>query len=506
MRPRRTLAYALKWAVVMNSGRRAMATVFTFLLAALLGPHDFGVVAVALVFVAFVRMLLEQGFMTAIIQREDLDDAHLDSAFWLNLVWCVVLAAGCVFVAGWWADLNDMPQLGPVIQVLSVMVVLDGLQIVQRAVMERQLDFKRLAIRSNVSVLLGGAVGIPLALAGAGVWALVGQQLMMEIAMVVLIWGMTSWHPRFRFSFRHAHDLVGFSASVFAANLAGFLNRRGDALLIGIFFGPVAVGVYRIADRIVDVVIDVTMRPIGLVSLPVLSRLQADPDELRATVRKLLRTTMLATVPVLMVIFACSDELLAVLGPSWAPAADALKLLCFVGIGKAISFYTGPVLFAASRPRFRAVMLAIVAIVSTATVVAVGAALAGASVHSQVVGMAGSRAILFLPILVPVNLLIISHITGLRLRSLLPAVPGPLFAGAAALVSERALRATGVVEGLAPFPALLLVGCTSALSALLVLLSLEPTVRTQMRQLGAHGRAALRGRRLTVARPAGETG
>ena len=418
VRPRRTLAYALKWAVVMNSGRRVMSTVFTFLLAALLGPHDFGVVAVALVFVAFVRMLLEQGFMTAIIQREDLDDAHLDSAFWLNLSWCVVLAGGCAFVAGWWADVNDMPELGPVIQVLSLMIVMDGLQIVQQAVMERQLDFKRLAIRTNISVLLGGAVGIPLALAGAGVWALVGQQLAMELALVTLIWGMTTWHPRFRFSPSHARDLLGFSVSVFAANLAGFLNRRGDALLIGIFFGPVAVGVYRIADRVVDVVLDVTMRPIGLVALPVLSRLQTTPAELHATIVRLLRTTMLATVPVLAVIFACSDEVLAVLGESWEPGADALKLLCLVGIGKAISFYTGPVLFAASRPRFRAVMLWIVAIVSTATVVLVGAALAGASVPTQVVGMAGSRAVLFLPILVPVNLLIVAHITGLRLRSL----------------------------------------------------------------------------------------
>ena len=499
MRPRRTLAYALKWAVVMNSGRRVMSTVFTFLLAALLGPHDFGVVAVALVFVAFVRMLLEQGFMTAIIQREDLDDAHLDSAFWLNLSWCVVLAGGCAFVAGWWADVNDMPELGPVIQVLSLMIVMDGLQIVQQAVMERQLDFKRLAIRTNISVLLGGAVGIPLALAGAGVWALVGQQLAMELALVTLIWGMTTWHPRFRFSPSHARDLLGFSVSVFAANLAGFLNRRGDALLIGIFFGPVAVGVYRIADRVVDVVLDVTMRPIGLVALPVLSRLQTTPAELHATIVRLLRTTMLATVPVLAVIFACSDEVLAVLGESWEPGADALKLLCLVGVGKAISFYTGPVLFAASRPRFRAVMLWIVAIVSTATVVLVGAALAGASVPTQVVGMAGSRAVLFLPILVPVNLLIVAHITGLQLRSLAPAVPGPLLAAAAAIISERALRATGIVDGLAPFPALLLVGGVSALNALLVLLSFEPPVREWLGRLGAQGRAALRGRRLAPA-------
>ena len=229
-----------------------------------------------------------------------------------------------------------------------------------------------------------------------------------------------------------------------------------------------------------------------------LSRLQTDPEELRATVARLLRTTMLAAVPVLMVIFACSDELLAVLGSPWAPASTALQLLCLVGIGKAIAFYTGPVLFAASRPRFRAVMLWIVAIVSVASVAAVGAALAGASVRTQVTGMAGSRAILFLPILVPVNLLIVARITGMRVRALLPAVPGPLFAGAAAIVSERALHATGIVDGLAPVPALLLVGATSALSALLVLLSLEPVVRAQTRRVG--GRAAARAARTPARR------
>jgi PST family polysaccharide transporter len=492
MKPKRTFGHALKWAVVMNSGRRAMATVFTFLLAALLGPHDFGVVAVALVFVAFVRMLLEQGFATAIIQREDLEDEHLDSAFWLNLAWCGALAGACAVAAGYWADLNDMPELGPVIQVLSLVIVLDGLQIVQQAVMERQLDFKQLAIRTNASVLIGGLVGIPLAVAGAGVWALVGQQLAMEIVLVALIWRMTTWHPRFRFSVRHARDLLGFSGSVFAANLAGFLNRRADALLLGLFFGPVAVGVYRIADRIVDVVVDVTMRPLALVSLPVLSRLQDKRHELRAMTTRLLRTTLLATVPALMVVFACSDEILAVLGQSWEPGGDALKLLCLVGLGKAISFYTGPVLFAASRPRFRAVMLWAVAAVSTTVVLVVGAALASSSVRTQVVGMAGSRAILLLPILVPVNLLIVAHFTGLRLRSLLSALPGPLLAGAAGIACERLLRSAGVADGLAPLPTLLLIGGASAIVAVAVLLVLEPGARLQIAELRADLRALRR--------------
>ena len=344
--PHRNFGNALKWAMVMNSGTRGIATAVTFLLAAMLGPGDFGIVAVALIYIAFVRMLLEQGFVTAIIQREQLDPEHLDSAFWLNVGWCLVLAGISYLSAGWWADVNRMPRLEDVIKVLSILIVVEGLGIVQHALMERQLDFKRLALRSNLSVVLGGAVGIPLALAGAGVWALVAQQLVLESTLLVMMWVLNSWRPGLRFSRAHARELVGFSASVFAANLAGFVNRRADALLMGIFWGPVAVGLYRLADRLVDVLLEVTMRPVGLVSLPVLSRLQNDPEQLREAVAKCLRTTLLIAVPVLLVVIATSDEIMAVLGPDWAQAGVALQFLCLVGIGKAISFFTGPVLFA----------------------------------------------------------------------------------------------------------------------------------------------------------------
>ena len=110
MPPRRSFGHALKWAMVMNSGTRGIATAVTFLLAALLGPADFGLVAVALIYIAFVRMLLEQGFITAIIQREQLDPEHLDSAFWLNVAWCLILACVSFLTAGWWADVNNMPR------------------------------------------------------------------------------------------------------------------------------------------------------------------------------------------------------------------------------------------------------------------------------------------------------------------------------------------------------------------------------------------------------------
>ena len=138
----------------------------------------------------------------------------------------------------------------------------------QQAVMERQLEFKKLALRMNVATLLGGVVGVPLAICGAGVWALVAQQVISDATLCTMLWVMSAWRPRLRFSRRHARDLIGFSFSVFAANVAGFVNRRATRSCSALFFGPTAVGLYRLADRIVDVVLDVTLRPVGLVALP----------------------------------------------------------------------------------------------------------------------------------------------------------------------------------------------------------------------------------------------
>jgi O-antigen/teichoic acid export membrane protein len=473
--------------MVMNAGTRAIATVVTFLLAALIGPGDFGLVAVALVYVSFVRLLLEQGVMTAIIQRESLEEQHLDSAFWLNVMWCLLLAALTYASAGWWAGVNKMPQLEEVLEVFSILVVIEGLGIVQTALMERALDFKRLAVRSNLSAVLGGAAGVPLALAGAGVWALVAQQLVLESTLVVMVWALSSWKPHLRFSTAHARELFGFSVSVFAANLAGFVNRRIDVLLMGIFFGPVAVGLYRLADRVVDVVLEVTMRPVGLVSLPVLSRFQNDPRRLREAAAKCLQTTILIAVPVLLVVFATSDELVATLGVDWEQAAVPLELLCLVGIGKAISFITGPVLFAVSRPRLRALMLWALAAVSTVTVFVVGEALRDASVENQVLGISISRAFLFLVVLAPVNLVIVQHFTGVSIRTFLQYVPAPVLSGLTAIAVVFAVRVSGAIDGLPAFAALLVTGTLASLTTGGLLIVLDGTVREYARRIARKG-------------------
>lgn len=474
----------------MNWGQRGIATAFTFVLAAILGPADFGLVAMGLAFVALMHVALDQGISTAIIQREDLEDGHLESAFWLNLVWCIVLAALSVGVSGWWAAANDAPELRNVILALSGLLLIWGLMIVQLSLLQRETRFKHLAVSWNIGALAGGVSGLVLALMGAGVWAFVTQQLVMDGVALVGMWVAARWRPRARFSRRHARELLGFSANVFVANLGGFVSRRSDTLLMGLFFGPVAVGLYRLADRIVDLMLEFTMRPVGLISLPHFSRLQSDPEGLRQTVEKCVRVTLVIAVPALLVLAATSEFVVALLGDEWVSAGNVLALLCVVGIVKGIVFFSGPLLFAVAKPLLRAAMLWVLGALSAVTVVVVGAALTDASTDDQIFGMAGSRALLFLLAILPINLAILARFGGLRVRSLAPALPGPLAAGLVAFGVAGAFQATGVLAGLSALPAAVIAVGAAGAAAVMVLTLVDPLARSEVRSL----RTRLRGR------------
>ena len=488
-----TIRRSLGWAVVLNWGQRGITTVFVVVLAALLGPEAYGIVAMALVFLAVIELFLEAGFLTTIVQREQLDKAHLDSAFWVNFVWSLVLAGVSFALAGWWADVNDVPELADVIRVMSILIVVTGLTIIQEAYLQRTFAFRKLAIRANAAALLGGIVGVTLALWGAGVWSLVAQQITTALVALVLLWAVSDWRPGLHFSPSHARDLFGFTSGVFLANLGGFVNRRGDALLIGLFFTPTVVGIYRLADRFVDSILELTMRPVGLVSLPHMSALQRDRGALRDTVATFTRITMRTTLPALLVLAACSGYVLAVVGPEWEVGSDALKLLCIVGIVKGLVHFTGPLLFAVAKPFYRATMLWFLAAVSVVTVVAVGYALEGASPERQLSGMSGARALIALAVILPLNLFIISRVAGLSPRTLARWLPAPLAAGISAIVVVELITQTGALDAAPPLIALVVAGGVAVAIAGAAMFALDPEARKLAQRLLAARRPSATG-------------
>ncbi|MEZ5165887.1 MAG: oligosaccharide flippase family protein [Acidimicrobiales bacterium] len=162
----RKLSFALFWSFLQGFGAQGLTVVVTFLLARQLGPEVFGLAALAIVYVLFVEMLMRQGLSVAIVQRPDLTDRDLDTAFWLLGAISLAIAGATVGLAGVWADINREPQLRELTIVLSVVVPIRALAVVQDALSRRRLEFKALAWRTFVASIVSGVVALAMALSG----------------------------------------------------------------------------------------------------------------------------------------------------------------------------------------------------------------------------------------------------------------------------------------------------------------------------------------------------
>ena len=467
---------AVRWSYAMDGGRQVVTMLTTFVVAGLVGPSSYGLVALALVYVLFIETILRQGMVSAIVQRQKLTDDHVDSAFWLMLISSGVLMGVSLLLSGWWASVNDLPELRALICVLSVTLPLKGLVVVQEAVLRRTMDFRRLAIRTNIAMISGAAVGIASAVAGLGEWALIAQQVTDAVVGVAVLWAVADWRPHLSMSRRAVRDLLGFSVGSFLASIAVFIGNRADDILTGLFFGPVAIGLYRFAYRLVDTIVDGLSRSLQSVALPELSRLQDRKAEFADRMVSIVTVSGLLVVPVLAVVAVAGPSLLAVIGDNWTAASKALAVLCVVGSLRALNMLSAPMLQALGRPHLLAVYAWVSAVLSTLAFLAAGILLRGSPVADQVMWMALSRLAVYAIFLVLNGALVVrmcSVQTWQLVVALRPAVLASLGGGVSALVA-RSAAGTVAAGNLA---VLLVTGATGVFGAVGVLLVTCPEYR-----------------------------
>lgn len=475
---------ALYWSYVMSGGRIAISLGVSLLLARLLGPEAFGLIAIANVYIYFMDLLVRQGMPAALIQRPELDRRHLDTAFWMVIGLVGVLLSSSIALSGWWARVNSLPELQAVIVGLSPVLALRSLSIVQESQLLRKLDFRPLALRTNIALVIGGITGVGLALAGAGVWALVGQQIVMSLVEVIVLWSVSSWRPAFRFDRGRARELLSFSGLSSLAGIGVFLQNKVDALLIGLMFGPVAVGLYRMAMRLTSQVVEVASGALQSVSLPELSRHADDPAALNHRIGELVRLSALMSVPALGVLALLAEPLLAVLGEEWLPAVQTVWILCVAAVIQVPAALTGPVLQAAGKPGLFAAVTWIASIVSGGSFVAVGLLLANQPLATQLAGLAVSRVGALVLLIGALVLPLLWRSLRLRPREIgaavLPVSGAVIFA---VLASAAVLRILGVAD---LGTAVMRLGMTALVGALLIglaTLAVEPLSRTLLRRV-----------------------
>lgn len=321
------------WSAAQKWGSRLIGVVVFFLLARLLTPEDFGLSALAMVFIYFAQAVVAQGFVEAIVQRENLHPDHLHTAFWANAGVGVFISVLAVVFAPWIASVVNTPALVPVLRWLTFSFFLSALCSIPTAILQRNFAYKILAVRYLVGIVLGGFVGVVMAFMGFGVWSLVAQELVYRTTSTISLWTQMDWRPQLRFSAQRFRELFAFESSILWVRSFHALNRRGYDMLIGNVFGAVTLGVYSLGYRLTNILEDLISASTSTVALSSFSRIQADQVRMQRNFYKVTQLTTLLTIPAFTGIAVIAPELIPyAFGEQWADAIPILQLFALVGI------------------------------------------------------------------------------------------------------------------------------------------------------------------------------
>jgi O-antigen/teichoic acid export membrane protein len=341
------------WSVVQQIGGQIATMLVFFALAALLPPSDFGLVGMAGAWLAVLNAFGETGFGAALIQREQLRSDHLSSIFGINLV--VGVALTIVGVALSWpaAALFRTPALQPVMATLSLGFLIRSFGLTQAALAQRELRFRALAVRDLVASLGGGGLGIGLALAGYGVWSLVGMTLLNAVVGTALLWRLARWRPsRLEVSRRAAAELWPYGSQILGFNLLKAVAQNTDRFIIGSVLGVHAVGVYTFASRAVLFPVTTLVGAMGAYLFPRVSRVQGDRVAVRAVYRAVVIAVLNIVLPGLAVVVVLAPVFVPLLGADWAEAVPIMQLLTVAALAQALIAPVGQLMKGLGRPQW----------------------------------------------------------------------------------------------------------------------------------------------------------
>ncbi len=348
----RTAARSVGWIVVDRWGTRLATLLSILVLGRLLTPGDFGLVALAAIFITVAGIFVEQGFNKALIQRQELRTDHMDSAFWASMVVAVVFTGVTVVAAPYIANAANAPELAGVLRWLSIALVINALTCTPYALLERDFRFKTLAIRRLSSTVSGAVVGIAMAYADFGVWSLVGQMLVNSVVGLIVLWAATNWRPRGLPNMTALRELWPIGFGVLGIELLAVLGSQVDRIAIAAFLGAEALGWYFMAMKIITIMVEIFSSVFAAISMPMFSRLQSDKSRLCAWLYRLTGASSAIALPCFALAAALAPLLLPwVLGSQWAPSVPIFQILTLLGAINALAYFDRNALLAAGRAK-----------------------------------------------------------------------------------------------------------------------------------------------------------
>jgi polysaccharide transporter, PST family len=352
---------AAVWAVLDKWVTRALTTVIFIILARLLTPREFGIVALALVVRNFLGVFIDQGFSEAIIQAPELDRSYANTAFWTAIgtgSFLTLITLGTApFVA---QDVLGDPAVTPLIRVLALSLIFSALSSTQSALLQRELAFRELAIRRVVAQFVAGVAAVVAASLGAGAWSIVLQTIMQGAIGTAILWHYSDWRPAREFHFEAFRPLAAFGVSMVGIDILNVVQQQADNFLVGRSLGAAALGIYALAFRFYFVTVDIVMPAMSSVALSTFARFQHDLSAARRVFLSGTRLTALVALPLFAGMSVAAPEMITVLvGDRWEAAAPVLRALSPSGLILCLTYLDRSLIVALGRPRLALGLMAV---------------------------------------------------------------------------------------------------------------------------------------------------
>lgn len=332
---------AVKWSLLTEAIPKIISPLVVVVLARLLTPSDYGVVAAAVIVISFCRVFWEAGMGKALIQRQSDVDIAADVAFWVNMG-LSLLVSSLLFILAHAIALyffHDL-RVSTVIKVLTLQIILGALSSVPTALLQRELMYKQLFWVQFTTVAVPAFFSIPLAWNGLGYWALVVGTVVGQAGQVLILWNATTWRPSFRFPRNIAHEIVPFGAWVATDGLLGWFYVWGDSLIVGFFFGASTLGLYRLGNTLVLTIFGVLINSITPVIYNALSQSFYDQkmDDLRAMLLKAQAALFTLALPAGIGLLFFGDLIPLFIGKQWKGIGPIISIL---GMKESLTWLTG---------------------------------------------------------------------------------------------------------------------------------------------------------------------
>jgi len=319
-------------------------------LARLLFPEDFGLIGMVAVFSGIVGLFRELGLGSAIIQKKDATEEHLSSVFFINILAGVILSLVMVILAPEIAYFYNEKRLMNITMVLGTRFFISSFGIVQRTLLTKKLEFKKIAIIEMSSEALAGVLAIFLAFWGMGVWSLVLQTIVSNTISVILLWLWSSWRPSFIFHWSRLKELSRFSLNLLGFSFVNYFSRNLDNLLIGKYLGAASLGFYGKAYSFMLMPIYNISWTMNDTLFPAFSQIQEDIPKIREKYMQITRYISMLTFPLMMGLMVLAPEFIRILyGNKWERSIILLQILCPVGMMQSILTTVGCIFLSQGR-------------------------------------------------------------------------------------------------------------------------------------------------------------